>query len=102
MRDHNTLLHPLVCAIVEERRAQKLSQAQLAGLAGLSRRALGQIESGGDCTLSTLTRLHAALGIVTSARRQQRPTLDDLVAENAIAYSRSGPIGNSGNSGERG
>lgn len=45
------------------RRARGLCQQEVADKAGISRRSLVSIEAGGDCTLSTLRGLCAALGI---------------------------------------
>lgn len=79
----------LIQVITDERKAQKLSQEQLAMLSGISRRSIVAIEAGGDFTLSTLGRLYEALGIEAIARRRQRPTLEDAVEENAREFSRA-------------
>lgn len=80
-------LDPLVQDIVVARKAQKLTQQQLAEMAGLSRRTIALIESGGDCTLSTLRRLTTALGLQMQANKPRLPTLDDVTRENEILFS---------------
>ena len=80
-------LDPLVQDIVVARKAQKLTQHQLAEMAGLSRRTIVLIESGGDCTLSTLRRLTTALGLQMQANKPRLPTLDDVTRENEILFS---------------
>lgn len=77
-------LDPLVRVIVTKRKQLRWSQAKLAEIAGISRRALLMIEMGGDCNLSTLRRLHTCLDIVMQAGSVQTPTLDDMNAQNAI------------------
>ncbi|MBC5765633.1 helix-turn-helix domain-containing protein [Ramlibacter albus] len=56
-------LDPIVSELVRARKARGLSQQEVADKAGISRRALVAIEAGGDCTLSTLRGLCAALGV---------------------------------------
>lgn len=75
-------LDPLVAVVVRRRKQQGWSQTKLAETAGISRRALVMIEKGGDCTLSTLRRLHTCLDITLQACSAPRPTLDDMNAEN--------------------
>ena len=82
-------LDPVVRAIVIARREQKVTQAQLAELAGVSRRAIVMIEAGSDCSLSTLRRMTTALGMEIEARTFAPPTLDDVNRENEAAF-RSG------------
>lgn len=84
-------MDPLIDELVAARKQQKLTQAALAELAGLSRRALVAIENGGDCTLSTLRRLHTVLGLELISRPFTRPTLEDLLAENEQLYKRPKP-----------
>ena len=80
-------LDPLIQDIVLTRQAQRVTQKALAELSGVSRRTIIMIESGGDCTLSTLRRLTAALGLKMSARTQHVPTLDDVTRENDAIFS---------------
>lgn len=77
---------PLIDTLVDARKAQRLTQADLSGSAGLSRRALVSIEAGGDCTLSTLRRLFQVLDMDIRAMPVQRkpPTLEDVYAENDL------------------
>lgn len=75
-------LDPLVAPIRKERRKLKITQADLARMAGISRRTLVLIEGGGDCTLSTLRRLYTALALDVEARPFRRPTLEDLQKQN--------------------
>ena len=56
-------LDPLIIDLVAARKAQKLTQQGLADMAGLARRTIVLVESGGDCTLGTLRRLAIALGL---------------------------------------
>lgn len=71
---------PLIQALIDERKLQGLTQAQLSDLSGVSRRAINLIEAGGNCTLETLQRLYEATGLEASARRS-RLTLDEVVQE---------------------
>ena len=76
-------LHPVITAIRLERANQKLTQQQLADMAGISRRTLQEAESGSDTTLGTLDRLCTALGLTLDVTYDSLgpPTLDDLVLE---------------------
>lgn len=56
-------IDPVVAALRRMRQSRGVSQQQVADSAGISRRALVSIEAGGDCTLSTLRGLCAALGM---------------------------------------
>ena len=76
-------LDPLVAAIVQKRREQKLTQETVANAAGISRRALCMIEGGGDVTLSTLRRLYTAMDIEIQVKPHRRPTLEDMDAQNS-------------------
>ncbi len=82
---------PVVDALVRARREHKLTQAQLAERAGISRRALVAIEGGGDCNLSTLRRLLRVLDLEMKLipAEYAPPTLEDVYAENEQAYRRS-------------
>jgi DNA-binding XRE family transcriptional regulator len=82
-------LDELVRDIIAARKAQKLTQHQLAELAGLSRRTIVLIESGGDCTLSTLRRLTTALGLEMRAHTPRLPTLDDVTRENERLFAQA-------------
>ena len=80
-------LDPLVQDIVRARKLQKFTQQQLAEMAGLSRRTIVLIESGRDCTLSTLQRIATALGLEIRAHAQVLPTLDGVTRENEKLFS---------------
>jgi transcriptional regulator with XRE-family HTH domain len=71
--------------IAERRKTLKLSQAELARQAGLSRATLDALENGraGELGFSKVTRLLAALGLELTLRTasSQRPTLDELMQE---------------------
>jgi transcriptional regulator with XRE-family HTH domain len=71
--------------IAERRKTLKLSQAELARKAGLSRATLDALENGraGELGFSKVTRLLAALGLELTLRpaSSQRPTLDELMQE---------------------
>ena len=81
-------LAPLVQDIIRARKSQRLTQQQLADLAGVSRRTIVLIEAGGDCTLSTLGRMTTALGLQLGAHAQRLPDLDDITRENEILFSK--------------
>ncbi len=79
------VLDPLVARLVERRKQLQYTQQNLADIAGISRRALAAIETGGDCTLSTLRALSGALDaeiLLDGATPGAMPTLDDLTEEN--------------------
>jgi len=76
-------LYPFVEVIVKTRKNRGLTQAELAAAAGISRRAIVMIEGGGDCTLSTVRRLHAVLDIHMKPTHASRPTLDDMDEQNS-------------------
>lgn len=80
-------LDPLIIDLVAARKAQKLTQQGLADMAGLARRTIVLVESGGDCTLSTLRRLAIALGLQMRANKPRLPTLDDVTRENELLFS---------------
>ena len=71
--------------IAKRRKTLKLSQAELARIAGLSRATLDALENGraGELGFSKITRLLAALGLELTLQptSSQRPTLDELMQE---------------------
>lgn len=76
---------PIVQELILARKARGYSQQNLADMAGISRRALAAIETGGNCTLSTLRQLAAALEVelqVAGNKESSMPTLDELDEEN--------------------
>lgn len=75
-------LDPLVAPILKGRKDQKMTQQELADMAGISRRTLILIEQGGDCALSTLRRLYTALGITVQSDVLRPPTLDEQISRN--------------------
>lgn len=71
-------IDPIVAELLRARKLQGLRQQEVADKAGISRRSLVTIEAGGDCTLSTLRGLSAALGVdieprSTAAFAQRQP-----------------------------
>lgn len=90
-----TMEQQLVARLTKEREVRKMSKTDLAAAAGISRRALTMIEAGGDCTLSTLSKLYGVLGLEMVPRRAQRLTLDEVVAESEeeLFGDRSAPGG---------
>lgn len=74
--------------LIQTRKKRKLTQAALAELAGISRRALVAIEGGGDCAVSTLRRLFRVMDMELQAvpAVYQPPTLEDVMAENEAMY----------------
>ncbi len=71
--------------IAERRKTLKLSQAELARKAGVSRATLDALENGraGELGFSKITRLLAAVGLELHLQPagSERPTLDELIAE---------------------
>ena len=78
---------PLIQDIVRARKSQRFTQGQLAEMSGVSRRTIVLIEAGGDCTLSTLHRVTAALGLRLTAQVKHVPTLDDVTRENEALFA---------------
>ena len=72
--------------IAKTRKSFKLSQATLAGRAGISRATLDALENGrsGEVGYSKITKLLNALGLELKLQpaSSQRPTLDQLLQEN--------------------
>ncbi|ALM82854.1 helix-turn-helix domain-containing protein [Bordetella sp. N] len=85
-------LDPVVQAIIDGRKDQRVSQADLAKAAGISRRSLVAIESASsDPTLGTLRALCTALGYDLAVRPfGAAPTLDDILRENNQQYGGQG------------
>ena len=71
--------------IAERRKSLKLTQAELARKAGVSRATLDSLENGraGELGFSKVARLLAALGLELTLQTasSQRPTLDELMEE---------------------
>jgi len=71
--------------IAERRKSLKLSQAELAGKAGVSRATLDALENGraGELGYSKITRMLLALGLELTLQpaSSQRLTLDELMQE---------------------
>ena len=71
--------------IAKRRKTLKLSQAELARKAGVSRATLDALENGraGELGFSKLTKLLTAVGLelALQAAASQRPTLDELMQE---------------------
>lgn len=71
--------------IAERRETLKLSQAEVARRAGVSRATLDALENSraGELGFSKVTRLLASLGLELALQTasSQRPTLDDLMQE---------------------
>lgn len=61
-------LDPLVAELLRARKSRGMRQQEVADKAGISRRSLVTIEAGGDCTLSTLRGLCAALDVEIAAK----------------------------------
>lgn len=75
-------MDPIVAALLRARKTRGLRQQEVADNAGISRRSLVSIEAGGDCTLSTLRGLCAALGV-------------DIEPRSAAADSGNAPLASS-------
>lgn len=71
--------------IAKRRKELKLTQAELARRAGISRATLDALENGRarELGFSKITKLLAALGLELTLRieRSRRPTLDELLQE---------------------
>jgi DNA-binding XRE family transcriptional regulator len=78
----------LIETMIQARKRRGLTQEQLADYAGISRRSLVAIENGGDCMVSTLTRLYQALDLELVAQTAQYspPTLEDIQEENRAEF----------------
>ncbi len=89
LKSSSTIEHrdPLIQDIVRARKSQRFTQGQLAEMSGVSRRTIVLIEAGGDCTLSTLHRVTAALGLRLTAQIKYLPTLDDVTRENEALFA---------------
>jgi DNA-binding XRE family transcriptional regulator len=72
----------LVEKLVARRHELGYSQESLAAIAGISRRTLAALETGGNCTLVTLGQVAQALEVrlelSADAVPHRRPTLDDM------------------------
>ena len=77
--------------IGERRRLLKLSQAELARNAGISRATVDALENGraGELGFAKITRLLAALGMELTVQetRSQHPKLDEVMQEDRDAKS---------------
>jgi transcriptional regulator with XRE-family HTH domain len=80
-------LDDLGASIAPARKANRLSQLELARKAGVSRSTIDLLENGRarEIGYSKLTRILAAIGLELKlqAIARERPTLDDLLKENA-------------------
>lgn len=78
-------LNSLVDQIAARRKALKLSQAELARKAGVSRATIDALENGraGEIGFSKLTKLLAAVGLELKVQTagSHRPTFDELLQE---------------------
>ena len=79
--------------IADLRRARGLTQAELAGLAGVSRSTVAGIEAGRDARYSSVARVLACLGMElriapTYGRPQPRGVVDGLPRELAEMFER--------------
>lgn len=75
--------------VAAARRARNLSQTELAKIAGVSRATIDALENArvGELGFAKLTRILAVVGLDFALREdnQQRPTLDELRAEDRDA-----------------
>lgn len=84
MNAANGSMGELVEKLIARRQQLGYSQESLAAIAGISRRTLAALETGGNCTLATLGQVAQALDVhlVLSADSMevshQPPTLDDM------------------------
>jgi HTH-type transcriptional regulator / antitoxin HipB len=62
----------LALALAKERRAQGLSQSQLAAKVGISQQQMSKLENGGSCHLNATLKVCVALGLELSIRKRQR------------------------------
>jgi transcriptional regulator with XRE-family HTH domain len=71
--------------VAERRKSLKLSQADLARQAGISRATLDALENGraGELGFNKITKLLAAVGLELTVQTasSRRPTLDELIEE---------------------
>jgi|GEM_PF-1042985 len=85
MKNPDRIIDPVLQHIVATRKERGITQTRLAEIAGVSRRALVNIEAGGDCTLSVLRRLLQAMSLDLRVENAayNPPTLEDVYAENS-------------------
>jgi transcriptional regulator with XRE-family HTH domain len=73
--------------IAQRRKEQRLRQADLAAKAGVSRATIDALENGrlGELGIKKVAKILSALGLdlTLSEANKRRPTLDDLVQEDA-------------------
>ncbi len=67
---------PLVAKLTARRQELGLTQEALAAIAGVSRRTLAGIETGGNCTLSTLRQIAQALEVDLMLSSELQKTAD--------------------------
>lgn len=84
-RTSSSTKDPLVAKLTARRQELGLTQEAVAAIAGISRRTLAGIETGGNCTLSTLRQIAQALEVdlmlsseTQHASEMSPPTLDDM------------------------
>jgi len=77
-------IDPIIAELLRIRKARGLRQQEVADMAGISRRSLVSIEAGGDCTLSTLRRLSAALGVDVEPRS---PSVEAPSEPSALSFA---------------
>jgi transcriptional regulator with XRE-family HTH domain len=81
----------LIVELIRERKAQRVTAAQLAAASGVASRTLTDIENGHrDCGVRALRRLYAALGREIVTKPISPPTLEDVLKENQEKFS-NGP-----------
>lgn len=80
----------LAVALRQLRKEARLTQAQLATAAGLSRQRLVAIETGhaDNIELSTFIRILDALGMQLSVHRGSRPNLNEILRDNQLRAER--------------
>lgn len=76
---------PILEALAAARKTLRLSQVQMARLAGTSQSAISEMERGGNPTLKTLRRLFDLLGHDLTATRRPFLTWEELEAIEAAS-----------------
>lgn len=81
--DDISSLDDLATALRAFRREQRLTQAELAAAAGVSRTRISEIESGhaANFEVQTLLRMIRALGATLALQPEGRPTLNQILRE---------------------
>ena len=85
-REIEERLPPVSAAIFMARRNQRMTQSDLAQAAGVSRRAISDIEAGKSCSLDTAEKILMALQLSLQVVPVTMPTIEDITQERKRAF----------------